>query len=241
MENITRAAARRLLKDECTLAVSGRCGERRWERFCVLKALGRMGRKDKVELRQTKRHWQKWTSGWGQTWARTKTLFNLIVAPHVCTSCVLHVAQSISDRDAKHCRNSSLNFTAHKKMCASTIVSPLTLSTKTKCSDIFHSARLQDFAQHLSQRLTASQSAHRVVVECHVKQDPASQPSLLNKLTATVERKWELVVVLNGINGLSGVPAPGIAGGNFLHVLKTFLCPWFGPGVHWTTPAFSFS
>lgn len=80
--------------------------------------------------------------------------------------------------------------------------------------------------QQLPQRLTASQSAHRVVVECHVKQDTASQPNLLNKLTATVERKWELVVVLNGINSLSGVPALGMACGNFLHVLKIkFQCP----------------
>lgn len=62
-------------------------------------------------------------------------------------------------------------------------------------------------------------------MECHVKPDTAIQPNLLNKLTATAERKWELVVVLNGINSLSGLPALEMACGNFLYVLKKVFVP----------------
>lgn len=58
-----------------------------------------------------------------------------------------------------------------------------------------------------------------------MKPDTAIQPNLLNKLTATAERKWELVVVLNGINSLSGVPALEMACGNFLYVLKKVSVP----------------
>lgn len=84
--------------------------------------------------------------------------------------------------------------------------------------------------------LTSTQSAHQVVVKCNVKRDAENQPNLLNKLTATVERKWELIVVLKGINSISGVPALEMTCGNFLHLLKKVSVPWL-----WTTPTSSFS
>lgn len=57
-----------------------------------------------------------------------------------------------------------------------------------------------------------------------MKPDKAKQAVLLNKCTAAIQRQGECVVVLNGINSPSGEPALEMASGNFLDVMKKYLC-----------------
>lgn len=83
----------------------------------------------------------------------------------------------------------TVKYCYHIAYCSSVHLSSpprfhLTYSTETKYSSIqTHPPALLQ----LSWRLTATQSAHQVAVECHMKPDKAKQPVLLNKLPAAIK------------------------------------------------------
>lgn len=167
-----------------------------------------------------------------------KTLFDHVASHsmHCVVHCLDSSEVSVSGSCAKYSQRPPAPFRNLKHLfcgpnnvcqcnCRVRTGSPLTFNTEAKMFCYLPFSRTRGLCATSIPEINCIPECSLSGVECHVKQDTANQPNLLNKLTATVGRKWELVVVLNGINSLSGVTALGIACGNFLHVLKKFPCP----------------
>lgn len=176
-KNVKSAAAQRLVKDECTLAVKCRCGEWRWE--CFVSSRRSVGWAGRMRWSSRKTREETLRQNEVNTMLRSnlcqKTLFNPVASRgmHCVVHCLDSSEVSVSGSCAKYsqCPPAAIWNLKHL-LCGPNNVcqcncwvhtrSALTINTETKCSAIFHSTGLEDFAQHPSRRLTASQSAHRV-------------------------------------------------------------------------------